>query len=240
MFDIHNSLGGILPTIFGFPTYTFFVLLGIAVGVLYYLIDAKKRNATNEGAIVIVAAALIFGMLGSKVPLLFEGKNLVHVLTGKSIVGGLVGGMFGVIFIKRLLKIKLKMGNVIAPAIALGCAIGRWGCFFNGCCYGRVTKWGFDFGDGHLRLPTQLFELAFNIIAFILLHIYKKKVKTAGVLFKLYLLAYFSFRLLLEFFRVNPKVYAGMSIYQIICLLGIPFILLNLYKMRRKKHESKN
>lgn len=239
MFDTHHSVGGILSNILGIPAYSFFVTLGIVVGVMYYLIDAKKRNASNEGAIIIVASGIIFGMIGSKIPLLFEGKTLLQVLTGKSIVGGLIGGMLGVIFVKKLLKIKTKMGNVIAPSVALGLAIGRWGCFFNGCCYGVVSSWGFNFGDGQLRLPTQLLESVFNSVAFVLLHKYKSEVKTAGILFKLYLLSYFVFRFFLEFIRVNPVVWAGFSIYQIISLLGFVFILINLLLMRRKKVEFK-
>jgi len=231
MLDTHDRLyGSAAPYLFGIPAYTFFVGLGIIAGLLYYFFSLKRRGQVSEGAVKIVFAALICGVIGSRVPLLFEGRGWDEILFGKSIVGGLVGGMFGVIAIKRIIGVKLKLGNVIAPSVALGMAIGRIGCFLNGCCYGIVAPWGFDFGDGLPRLPTQLFESAFHLIAFVLLVYYSGKVKTPGILFKLYLLAYFVFRFLTEFIRENPMVCCGMTVYQIICVLGAIYMIIVLWR----------
>jgi prolipoprotein diacylglyceryltransferase len=241
MFDVHERLYGHNATvILGIPAYTFFVILGIIAGLIYYFIDLKRHKQVSEGAVKIVFAALVCGVIGSKIPLIFERRELVEILYGKSIVGGLVGGMFGVIIIKKIAGIKLKLGNVIAPSVSLGMAIGRFGCFFNGCCYGKVASWGFDFGDGLLRLPTQLFESAFHAVAFVLLIRFKNKVKTAGILFKIYLLAYFIFRFIMEFIRENPVIFARMTIYQIICGLGIIYMAIILFRGFRhgRKQQS--
>ena len=234
MLDAHDRLyGGEALQILGIPAYTFFVGLGIIAGLIYYFVDLKLRGQVSEGAVKIAFAALVCGVIGSRVPLLFEGRGWEEILYGKSIVGGLVGGLFGVIAIKKILGIKLKLGNVIAPSIALGMAIGRLGCFFNGCCFGVAATWGFDFGDGLLRLPTQLFESVFHLSAFSLLIYGRNKVKTPGILFKLYLLAYFTFRFLTEFIRENPIVCCGMTVYQIICGLGIVYISVLLWRGNR-------
>lgn len=233
MLDMHMKVTAIMPSIFGIPAYSVFVSLGIIAGALYYLVDAKKRGVKSEGAILIVVSAYIFGVLGSKIPLLFEHRDFMFVLTGKSIVGGLLGGMLGVIFVKKLFKIKLKLGNIIAPSVALGMMIGRLGCFFNGCCYGRIASWGFNFGDGQLRLPTQLFEAVFHGIAFAILHYYKNKVPIKGILFKIYVFAYFIFRFFSEFFRENPPVLGNMSIYQIISLVGAVYMGVIIFKSGR-------
>ena len=242
MLDTHNRLyGSVAPRIFGIPAYTFFVALGIIVGLIYYFMSLKRRGQVSEGAVKIVFSALVCGVIGSRIPLLFEGRGLEEVLYGKSIVGGLIGGMFGVIAIKRILGIKLKLGNVIAPSIALGMAIGRLGCFFNGCCYGIVASWGFDFGDGLLRLPTQLFESAFHLISFVLLICFGNKaraLRTPGILFKLYLLTYFIFRFATEFIRVNPIVCCGLTIYQIICGLGILYMLIIMWRANRNERKQ--
>jgi len=242
MFDVHERLyGRDAPVILGIPAYTFFVTLGIIAGLVYYFVDLKRRGQVSEGAVKIVFAALVCGVIGSKIPLIFEGHSRIEILYGKSIVGGLLGGMFGVIIIKKIAGIKLKLGNVIAPSVALGLAIGRFGCFFNGCCYGKVASWGFDFGDGLLRLPTQLFESAFHLTAFVLLIYFKNKVKTAGILFKLYLLVYFIFRFIMEFIRENPIIWGRMTIYQIICGLGLIYIIIILLRGirhgRKQQHE---
>lgn len=226
MFDIHDKFGQNSALIFGvIPVYSFFVALGIAAGMSYYFLELKRRGGVSDGAAKIVASALIFGALGAKIPLIFEGRTPEQILYGKSIIGGLIGGMFGVIFIKKLLKIKLRLGNYIAPAVALGTGIGRFGCYFNGCCYGVATDCCDiickDFGDGRLRLPTQLFEAAFQFTAFLILHFFKSKVKTPGILFKIYLISYMIIRFLMEFIRENPTVWLSMSIYQIICIIGI-------------------
>ncbi len=240
MLDSHERIIGFLPSIFGIPSYSIFFILGILAGLLYYIIGAKKRETKNNDAITIVASALIFGFIGSKIPLLFETRDLTILLTGKSILGGLVGGMFGVLFIKKVMHINLKMGNVIAPSVALGMAVGRIGCFFNGCCYGIKSTFGYDFGDGCLRIPTQLLEVAFHLTAFILLHFMKDRVQTQGLLFKLYLLSYFIFRFFIEFIRENPIVWFHMSIYQLICLLGVVYISITLRRMFRKTEQNSN
>jgi len=213
--------------------------LGLIAGLVFYFADLKRRGQAGEGAVKIVFSALICGVIGSKIPLLFEGYGWGVLLYGKSIAGGLVGGMFGVIAVKKAFGIKLKLGNAIAPSIALGMAIGRIGCFLNGCCYGKIAGWGFDFGDGYLRLPTQLFESAFHLAAFIFMLSIRGKVKTPGILFKLYLLAYFIFRFFNEYIRENPVIWHGLTVYQIICGLGAAYISLALLKGRKNGREQR-
>ncbi len=234
MLDIHERLyGSNAPLIFGVQAYTFFVCLGIICGFTYYFADLKSRGQVSEGAIKIVVSGLFFGVIGSKIPLIFEGHGWAEIAFGKSIVGGILGGLLGVLGVKKVCGIKLKLGNIIAPSVALGMIIGRLGCFFNGCCYGKIALWGFDFGDGYMRLPTQLFEVAFHLIAFVVLIHYKNKVKTPGILFKLYILIYFIFRFGIELMRVNPIIMYGLTIYQIICFFGIIYITTVLLRGRK-------
>lgn len=235
MLDTHYKLYGTNSiNILGIPAYSFFVGLGLLAGMAYYFYSLNKEDKISEGAVKIVIAGLLFGIIGSKIPLILEGRDLEYVVFGKSIVGGIVGGMFGVMAVKKVFNINMKLGNVIAPSVALGMSIGRFGCFFNGCCYGIVAAIGFDFGDGQLRLPTQLFEVAFHFVAFILLVYYKDKVKTPGILFKLYILCYFIFRFFMEFIRENPVVYGGMTIYQIISLMGIVYMSVAIYRSKNQ------
>jgi phosphatidylglycerol---prolipoprotein diacylglyceryl transferase len=243
MFDIHYvpKNWGILHYIFGIPSYSFMVGLGIIAGLLYYFVDAKKRGVKGESTIIIVAAALFFGILGAKLPLLLMNYKFIGTrpdiwFEGKTIVGGFIGGTYGVIFIKKLLKIQLKMGNVIAPAAALGMGIGRLGCFFNGCCYGIQWSWGVDFGDGVLRLPTQLFEAAFHMLAFGVLLFLKQKVTTPGILFKYYISAYLVFRFFTEFFRENQRLFEFLTLYQLLAIIGL--ILINFKNIKNLRNRG--
>ncbi len=255
MIDTHDTLAGsgILPEILGFSTYSLCVGLGLVAGLLYLLWARRRLHGPAESgsaafprdmshpsidksvdpALIIVASALVAGTIGAKIPPLLTRPTLYVLLTEKSVVGGLIGGMAGVLVVKRLLKIQLRLGNVIAPAAALGLAIGRLGCFFNGCCVGIPASWGFDFGDGQLRLPTQLFEVAFQLSAFLVLHIARKRVRTPGILFKLYALSYFVFRFVLEFIRVNPIVWNGLTLYQLLCFAGIIWMVLMMRRSQR-------
>ncbi|HET9869343.1 MAG TPA: prolipoprotein diacylglyceryl transferase family protein [bacterium] len=85
--------------------------------------------------------------------------------------GGLFGGaLAGVLwFLKHRWPLAYS-ADVLAPYISLGQAIGRMGCFLNGCCYGIVDeKHGLVFpgiGDGLPHLPTQLWELYGDLALF--------------------------------------------------------------------------
>ena len=118
MLDTHEKIVGIMPYIFGISSYSVFVLLGIVIGLIFYWFNARNKNDKTDGAIVIVASALIFGIIGSKVPLLFEGKNLSEILTGKSIVGGLVGGIVGYMA-------GSKFGNAVYNGVKKVCTVAK-------------------------------------------------------------------------------------------------------------------
>ncbi len=221
----------------GLPAYSLLVGLGLLAGIGYIIWQnrtGKPGPQHQSPALTIVSAALVFGLLGAKLPTLLTRPTLRELLINKSIVGGLLGGMIGVYLVKRIWHIQARMGNVIAPAAALGIAIGRLGCFCNGCCAGIAWTWGFDFGDGIIRLPTQLFESAFHLGAFAALHLLRRRVSQPGILFKAYVLVYFAFRFLLEFIRVNPVIWLGLTMYQLLSLGGIAWMSLLLLRSRRK------
>lgn len=244
---------GIIPyfTIFGkeISSYSFFVGLGLLVGILWFMITVSFQDKVRgDKAYLIVLSALLFGIIGSKILVIIENITvLIHdiskiryfLFTGKSIVGGLIGGYVGVRLAKSILKIPhIRTGNRITPAIALGMSIGRIGCFLTGCCYGIKTNLpiGVDFGDGVLRIPTQIIEMIFCFILFLYFFYQQKTNKDLipGILFQKFVLYYFIFRFFIEFIRGTEKNILFFSIYQVISLLGIGYILI---KMRREKKE---
>ena len=154
---------------------------------------------------MIAFGSIAGGILGAKILqwiidykfIFSHTSDLDLLLSGRTIVGGLIGGAIGAILTKKILRIKEKRGNLFAPAIAMGVAIGRLGCFFRGCCYGKETllPWGVDFGDGVLRHPTQLYESLFMLIMFVYLEKIKNKENIKpGQLFKTLMISYFIFR----------------------------------------------
>lgn len=243
MLDSHSipeAEWGISPVLFTLwniqvPSYSFFVGLGLFVGLAIYWLEARKQKTVNEHTLYILLAALVGGVIGAKLATLiaywsvfWETKDLSILIYGKSIVGGLIGGTIAVLLLKKKLGIKEKKGNLFAPAIALGVAIGRIGCFLRGCCYGVETSlpWGVDFGDGIFRHPTELYESIFMLGMFVYLQWKKNQHPKPGQLFKILMIAYFTFRFCLEFIRVEPVFFLGLTIFQWLSLLALGYLVL--------------
>lgn len=226
----------ILFSIFGLdiPSYGFFVLLALIIGIFFYIYEAKKQKKLSENTFYIFLAAIVGGTIGAKIPIwiinfnyIISNPTLYNLLSGRTIVGGLIGGFIAVLIIKKHLRIKEKRGNLFAPAIAIGVAIGRIGCFLRGCCYGKPTglPWGINFGDGILRHPTQIYESIFMFILFIYLFMANEKEQKPGRLFKVLMISYFIFRFFIEFVRVEPVVFFGLTIFQVISIIAVIFFI---------------
>jgi prolipoprotein diacylglyceryltransferase len=166
--------------------------------------------------------ALVGGAFGGKLPFVIgpAAVNLgwtAWVLTdGKTITTALLGAYLGVEAVKWSLGIKAKTGDTFAVPLALALAVGRWGCFFNGCCHGVATffPWGVDFGDGVPRHPTQVYESLFHsAMAGVLLFItWRGWIPRQRV--KLYLIAYGLYRFATETIRPEPSWLLGLTLYQ--------------------------
>lgn len=129
--------------------------------------------------------------------------------------GGLVGASVSFILYARWRKLPLwKMADVFAPSLALGQAIGRVGCFLNGCCYGKPTAlpWGVHFPTGHETggvavHPTQLYASLVDLgLCAALAWLHRRK-KFDGQVFAAYLVGYSILRSLVEVFRGDYAVY---------------------------------
>jgi len=140
-------------------------------------------------------------------------RDPVYLLGGKTIVGALIGGLLCVELAKRLAGETRSTGDLFAAPIALGIAVGRIGCFLAGLpdgTYGVATllPWGVDFGDGIRRHPTQLYESLFALaLFFCLVHLLKRPHRNGDV-FKVFMLAYFGWRLAIDFLK--PEIRVGI------------------------------
>ncbi|MEX2552283.1 MAG: prolipoprotein diacylglyceryl transferase family protein [Actinomycetota bacterium] len=246
-----------LPTLFhigsiAVPTHGFFLTLGLAVAALIVLAEARRRRRFGSDIVLIVAGALFFGALGAKLSTVWRYWELDPTPSffeaiaqgGKSILGGLAGAYLGVLLIKRLIGYQGSTGDMFAPAVALGMAIGRVGCFLTEQV-GTPTSlpWGIRVGaETAARIPTCpgcgpgvamhpsfLYEIAFQLLMFGVLWRMRDRLPVAGDLFKLYLLTYAVFRFFVEFVRGNEYLWEGLSGSQLFLipstlLLGAYFV----------------
>jgi phosphatidylglycerol---prolipoprotein diacylglyceryl transferase len=153
-----------------------------------------------------------------------SGMFTVWFSDGKTITAGLIGAYLGVELGKLLLGVRAKTGDSLAVPLALAMAVGRWGCFFNGCCYGTATDlpWGVWFyvptGQDHFEWvrchPTQIYESIFHFaMALVLLRLTVRD-QLPGQRLKLYLICYGVYRFLTEYIRPELRDYAGLTFYQ--------------------------
>jgi phosphatidylglycerol:prolipoprotein diacylglycerol transferase len=203
-------------------------------------LDTSRRwwvvAAATTGALL---GALLLAMLENPARLLREWHDPRSLLAGKTIVGALIGGLFAVEWVKRRLAIKQRTGDLFALPLCVGIAIGRIGCFLTGLTdqtYGNATSlpWAVDFGDGVRRHPTQLYEVIFLVLLAVVLGRLWGKPYLRGDLFKLFLVAYFSFRLAIDFLKPDPRVLLGMSAIQWACLVMLIYYRVDIVRWVRR------
>ena len=137
----------------------FYAAIGGIVGAkIFYIIEYYEIDgyANIQGLVSIFKGLFTFNL-----DLLILGINKFG--SGLVFLGGLFGGFVSVSY--YVYKEKLSWSLVsdwVAPYIILGQGIGRLGCFFVGCCYGRPTNisWLFPFKNG--RPPTTYESFQYN------------------------------------------------------------------------------
>jgi phosphatidylglycerol:prolipoprotein diacylglycerol transferase len=207
---------------------------GYVVGLLVFYLAARQRGLATEGMRHIALAGLCGGVLGAKVTewvlehwqtfASHPAAMLDPRLGGRTIIGGVLGGWLAVEIAKWRLGIRRSTGDLFALALPAGEAVGRIGCFFNGCCYGVPTHvaWAV-YQHGAWRHPTQLYSALVASAIFGTLFALRDRMPREGDLFKLCLVLYGVSRFGLEFFRERHLAFGGLSLAQWACV-GITVI----------------
>jgi phosphatidylglycerol---prolipoprotein diacylglyceryl transferase len=216
----------VLIDVGSFTVHSYGVMLALAfiVAGLVARWQFKKRGVKPDFVYGLVIAAVIGGLLGAKIHFLILHPELWprNMLSGSGLVW--FGGMFGAIVAVILVTLvsSQKLGAVMdggAVAVAIGYAVGRIGCFLNGCCHGEPTElpWGVAFPEGSPSTtapvhPTQLYEsLAALVIFALLAWVIGPRFKREGPLMFIFALLIGIERFLVEFVRTNPPSALGLT-----------------------------
>jgi phosphatidylglycerol:prolipoprotein diacylglycerol transferase len=204
--------------------YSLFMLLALAVFLWtrhFLPHQAGLRALPLSKRLLLALASFIGGALGAKLPFVLGADGGVFsdaawFRDGKTITTGLIGAYLGVELAKTVMRIRVKTGDSFALPLALAMAVGRWGCFFNGCCYGMPTNlpWGVDFGDHVARHPTQAYESLFHLAMAGVLWLVLRRGLLRFQHLKLYLIAYGLYRFAIEFIRPEPSYWLDLTFYQ--------------------------
>ncbi|MBV8281498.1 MAG: prolipoprotein diacylglyceryl transferase, partial [Candidatus Eremiobacteraeota bacterium] len=156
---------------------------------------------------------------------------------GKTLLGGVVCGYIAVVLMKRHLGIVRATGDLFAMGLAAGEAVGRWGCFFGQCCYGKIATglpWAV-YEHGAYRHPTQAYLALAATAIFIVLWQLHRKPLPENALFYLQGLLLCSSRFAIEFFREGPALLAGLTLAQYACLAGLAFFAYKMMELAAKE-----
>ena len=251
---VRAILTPVYPSLGPIPTHGLFVGLGVLVAAVVFVLEARRRGARDERLVFVVMGALVGGAV-----LMRMGTWLQHVdlrenasiteqwLYGnRSILGGLFGAWAGVHVAKRLTGYRLRTGDLFAPAVALGMAVGRVGCLLAeepGTPTGHAWGITLDPATAHrLHAPAGVplhpsfgYEIAFHLVAFLVLWCWlRRKDLPPGETFTLYVADYAVFRFLVEFVRGNEVVWEGLTRPQLVLAVTIPLLLARIaWQVRR-------
>lgn len=245
---------------FSVGSHNFFVGLGVLAATAAYFLEARRRRQLSEDVAVIALGALMFGAVAARLSTAWQyaevsgGSPLsVWANGGKSILGGLAGAYAGAILTKRWLGYRRNTGDLFAPAVAIGMAIGRVGCFLSEEP-GSPTSlpWGIHVtgieaariprcegcAAGLAMHPSFLYEIAFHLVLFaVLLRLRHWSGSNGSDLLKIYLLSYAVFRFAVEFVRGNDIWVAGLTRSQVF-LLPAGVLLLLYFRNRLRSAQS--
>ena len=220
------------------------VLTGLQVLLHVYRQSAEYNKSLEEALQQMFLFSLLCGIIFARLFYVvvfwryFAGNplDILKIWQGGLIFyGGFLGAFLGLVGWNLHYKqfSLLKVLDWASPALAFGHALGRLGCFFAGCCYGKETKnsWGIVFTSPEslapqyvYLYPTQLFEMTFLLILgkFLLMRIKKYRQDPsyiAGKIFSEYLLIYALGRWGIELFRADPAWIFGWSAGQVAALV---------------------
>jgi len=228
-----------------FTIYSYGLMLVLAFFVSTYLASrqAQKAHIDADKIFNLMFYIFISGIIGSRVfhvasNFSYYFKHPLEIIMlqhgGMAIFGGIIfGSIFACLFIKMNKMDLFATLDLLVPFIALGQAIGRIGCFLNGCCYGKVSAFGiYSPVSGQTLIPTQLYSSLLMFLIFLVLRFMQGRKHLPGQIAYAYLFLYSIKRFSIEFFRNDtPRIFQGLTIFQLLSLAMFFFSLTMLIRM---------
>lgn len=239
--------------------YGLIMSFAMLLGVLLSCRLAKKRGVKSDDIILLALFVLPLAVVGARLYYClfysydYSFKELFNIRQGGlALYGGVIGGVIGILLfcvVKKNFKLFFTICDIVAPALILGQAIGRWGNFFNQEAYGNLIttdnlKW-FPYGvfiesKNAWYQATFFYESLWNIIGFVLLLVVFNKFKSTFTTAGFYFVWYGLGRTFIEGLR-SDSLYLGSTsirvsqvLSMVLVVLGVVCIVINL--VRRLKH----
>jgi phosphatidylglycerol---prolipoprotein diacylglyceryl transferase len=239
-------------------TYGFFLAMGMLAGIYMARSEAIRYKLDPDRIMDLCFYIIIAAIVGSR--LFYVLTNFKFYISspmeifkiwngGLVFYGGFIGAAIVVIIYHKIYQLPLgKTSDIAAVAMPLGHFFGRIGCFFAGCCYGKVCQmpWAVTFRSPdslaplNIALhPTQLYESAANLMVFLIMLACRPYKRFDGQLFLMYIILYGINRSIIEMFRDDFRgaiIFGVFSISQSIAIASaiISVIALIILSARNK------
>lgn len=232
---------------------SFGVMVAIAFLTAYWISskEFKRKGLSEELLGNLFIAAMIGGIGGAKLLYLLENIPLKELFSdpiqhifargGLTFYGGLIGSLLLTWIVVKRHKISFwKIGDAVAPALALAYSIGRIGCFLVGDDYGvpSTLPWAVAFPKGlpptlETVHPTQVYEVIIMVVVFLFLWKIRKRDYKVGYIFSIYLILAGVERFLIEVIRnTTPSPIPDLSIAQLIAIVLILAGAVKIFKLK--------
>lgn len=242
--------------------YGVIIASGVILAVYLAVQEAKRRNVSEDHILNLVLYSLPFALIGARLYYVaFEwsyyaqhpGEIIAIWHGGIAIYGALLAAAIVFIVYCRVKDLSIWLVlDIAAPTVMLAQAIGRWGNFMNQEAFGQITSLSFLHElhlpewlvqqmliGGHYRMPTFLFESAWNVCGFILIMSIRhhKNWFKQGEVFLTYVLWYSFGRFFVEGMRTDSLyITAGLRVSQLLSIiLFVSAVIIFVYRRRQKQ-----
>ena len=237
---------------FSIRLYGIVIALGLVLGVVYALKRREQFGLSEDdlldGVLWIAPFAIVCARLYYCA---FEWDmykdNPISILYiwegGIAIYGAVIGAAIGVFihckFIKKISVLSVR--DIVSLGFLIGQMIGRWGNFFNREAHGGVTDSFLRMGlinpvtgTGKYYHPTFLYESAWNLLGFILLHGISKGRKYDGQIALMYVAWYGLGRAMIEGLRTDSLWWGNFRVSQVLaagsCLIAVVLLIVLAFR----------
>jgi|SRR6267378_1817961 len=214
-------------------SYGLMLAVAFLTGTWLALVEARRRGLDEDKLVTVILLTLVASILGARALYVVEhlgefrrewGSVLALWQGGLTLYGGVVlGSIVGLASARRLGLPMWTVADTLTPSFALGTMFGRIGCFLNGCCYGRPTRWpwgvvfpadsfaGLEFGNAPVH-PSQLYFALAGLLLFAFCWAMRSRFKVPGTLFWTFLILFALVRIPLDFTRAYEPGALALSI----------------------------
>ena len=242
---------------FTLHTYGVFIAMAFLSAIALALREARREGEDANKILDLCFYMLVAAIVGSRILYVLinwstfrhDPFEIVRIWQGGLVFyGGFIGALLTALWYMRRKGLPLlKTADIMAPSIAFGQFVGRIGCFFAGCCYGKTCDlpWAVIFTHpeslapkGVPLHPTQLYSSLNGLFIFFVLVGIRRIKGFEGQIFWTYVLLYGVTRSIIEHFRGDERgmfVEGMFSTSQLIGLIMAVIAIAMMIMLRRRK-----